>query len=189
MIEIRHFLNACVLFGLLGSVVALPLLFSAEAKEFSPINFPEFGYEEPSLEFVVGGDSVKTILDQSIVLALVSFSKGENELANGLSMKIQGRSIANAKMIPERKAKTLLDNIRNPLNYGEGSGEYSNMRKKPEFLFAFETTNGDFFVRMYVDESLTFCNFYCQDGKTSTVWKLSPNLKELLATELGKEDE
>jgi hypothetical protein len=166
----------------------LPLL-SAAAKEFAPIDFPEFGYEEPSLEFVVGGDSVKKILDESNVLALLSFSKEGNELANGLSVRIQGRNIAIAKMIQKPRARTLLDSIRNPLNYGEGNGEYFSMRNPPEFPFAFETTNGDFFVRMYVDASLTFCNFYCQNGKTSTVWKLSPNLKELLSAELGKKEE
>lgn len=157
--------------------------------EFKPIDFEGYGLEKPDLAFVVGGPSVAKTLDESLMAAKVRFKVPNEEVAKGLSVTIQGLAVESLEMLERRVGDTLLDNIRNPLNYGEGSQEYFSLREPPEFMWAIETTNGDFFVRMYIDESLTYCSFYCQDGKKSTVWKLGPNLKTLIDSLIKKKNE
>lgn len=158
-------------------------------EEFKPIDFADYGLEKPDLAFVVGGPSVAKTLDESLLAAKVRFKETDEKIAKGLSVTIQGLAVEGLEMLDRGVGDTLLDNIRNPLNYGWGNQEYFSLREPPKFLWAIETTNGDFFVRMYIDESLTYCSFYCQDGKTSTVWKLGPNLKTLIDSLMKKKNE
>ncbi|WP_367870773.1 hypothetical protein [Luteolibacter sp. Populi] len=152
------------------------------AEEFSPINFEERGFSEPALEAVVGGHAVKKILDQSLVLAVLRLSNERKDLQAGLSIKIHGFYVSEARMLPQAQAEKLMTEIKNPLNYGEGQQEVKNLPVPPKFSHALETTNGDLFLRIYVDDTITYCLFYCQDGKNSGHWKMSPSLKRAISS-------
>src|SRR5688572_15572317 len=111
--------------------------------EFRPINFKGFGYDEPSLSFVVGGKGAEKVVNESSVLAVVRFSEDRRDLAPGLSVTIQGWVVTTASIVDENLASDALTVLKDPLNYGEGKGEFMNLAKQPKFNMALEATNAD----------------------------------------------